>query len=467
MIDFQQTIKKDIVFSGRGLHTGKNVTVCIKAAEIDTGFVFVRIDLPEKPQIKADCDLVVEVSRGTTLELNGNRVSTVEHLLAALVGMGIDNAIIELDGPEIPIMDGSAHLFVDLIEQSGIYVQDKIRDYFELSETINFYDPEKDVEMMAIPSDHYSIDVMIDYNSQVLGKQYAKIRNLEDFKTEIASSRTFCFLHEVEPLLESGLIKGGDLKNAIVVAEKRLPENRFKHIADLFNQSTDGINREGIVNKVELRYPNEPARHKLLDVIGDLSLIGCRIKCKIVASKPGHDGNVEFAKLLKKHIKEVRKNKEIPKYNPDKAPIFDLSKIEKILPHRFPFLLIDKIIELNETTVVGIKNVTFNEPFFVGHFPGNPIMPGVLQIEAMAQTGGILVLTQYPDPENYITYFLKIDNCKFKQPVKPGDTLIIKLELIQPIKRGISWMKGSIYVGTNLVTEAELTAKVFKPQNDA
>lgn len=463
MIEFQQTIKNIVSISGRGLHTGQEVTVFLKPAEINTGFVFVRTDLPTNPEIKADCDLVVDVSRGTTLELNGNKVSTVEHLLAALVGMDIDNCIIELDGSEIPILDGSAQIFVQLLEKAECKIQNAERQYFILEETLSYYDPEKDVEMMAIPSDHYSIDVMIDYNSKVLGKQYAKIKNIADFKAEVASSRTFCFLEEVEPLLESGLIKGGDLKNAIVIAENKLPESKFKHIAELFNESVEGIKREGIINRVELRFPNEPARHKLLDVLGDLALIGHKIKCKIVASKPGHAGNIAFAKKLKQHIKEKNKQYKIPKYNPDLPPLYDLSAIEKILPHRAPFLLVDKIIEITETTVVGIKNVTFNEPFFVGHFPGNPIMPGVLQIEAMAQTGGILVLNQFPDPEKYITYFLKIDNCRFIQPVKPGDTLIIKLVLIHPVKRGISWMKGSIYVGSHLVAEAELTAKVFKP----
>ncbi|MBX7225940.1 MAG: bifunctional UDP-3-O-[3-hydroxymyristoyl] N-acetylglucosamine deacetylase/3-hydroxyacyl-ACP dehydratase [Chitinophagales bacterium] len=463
MTEYQHTIGKEVIFDGRGLHTGQMVNVVIKPALPGHGFVFKRVDLPEHPEIKADCDLVVEVARGTTLESNGIRVSTVEHLLGALFGMNIDNALIELDGQEIPILDGSAKPFADLLKEAGVHQQDEEKKFFVLEETINFYDTEKDVEMMAIPSDHYSVDVMIDYNSQVLGKQYAKLKHLSEFYDEFAASRTFCFLHEVEPLLEGGLIKGGDLENAIVIAENRLPEERFAHIANLFNVSTDGINREGIVNKVEMRYPNEPARHKLVDVIGDLALIGTPIKCKIIASKPGHAGNVRFAQKIKKYIKEKEKNEEVPKYDPNQTPIFDLSKIEKILPHRFPFLLIDKIVEMSETHIVGIKNVTFNEPFFVGHFPGNPVMPGVLQIEAMAQTGGILVLTQYPDPENYLTYFLKVDNCRFKNPVKPGDTMIIKLELLQPIKRGISWMKGAVFVGKNLVTEAELTAKVFKP----
>lgn len=463
MSEYQHTIINSCNFSGRGLHTGVEVSVCLLPAEPNTGIVFRRIDIPGSPELKADCDLVVDVSRGTTIEFEGVRVSTIEHLMAATVGLGVDNMIVELDAQEMPILDGSAAPFVQLLQNAGLIEQEVKREVFILDNTFHYYDAEKDVEMTAIPSEHYSLTVMIDFNSEVIGKQYAQLKNLSEFVDDFASARTFCFLHEVEPLLASGLIKGGELNNAIVIAEEEVSEERLDYLANLFNQPTDGVNTHGIVNGIDLRFKNEMARHKLVDIIGDLALVGTPFKGKIIASKPGHAANIAFAQKLKKYIKEQKRLREVPHFDPNSKPVYDLIDIKKIIPHREPFLLVDKIVALSENSIVGVKNVTINEPFFEGHFPGRPIMPGVLQIEAMAQTGGILALEYMPKAENYLTYFLKIDNCRFKHPVLPGDTMLIKMELTQPIKRGICMMKGMIYVGNQVVTEAELTAKIFQP----
>jgi len=462
MPDFQKTLKHTVSISGTGIHSGEDVTLSLIPADPGTGFIFRRTDLEGKPEIKADVDLVVDVERGTTLQYKDIKIATVEHLLAALIGLEIDNVIMELDGEEVPILDGSSRLFVELIESAGLVEQAEEREYFVLEETVNYYDPVKDVEMMAIPNDHYNITVMIDYNSDVLGRQFAQLKSLSQFKNEFASARTFCFLHEVEPLLKEGLIKGGDLSNAMVIADEPLDQESMERLSKLYNIPLQDIKTEGIVNDFDLQHNNEPARHKLLDVIGDLGLIGMPIKGKVIASKPGHATNVEFARKLKKYIKEKKKLKEIPNYDPNLKPVKSLEQIKELLPHRYPFLLIDKIIELSEHNIVGIKNVTFNEPFFAGHFPGDPIMPGVLQLEAMAQTGGVLVLSGKEDPENYGTYFLKIEECKFKHPVRPGDTMIIKMSKLEKERRGINQMQGSIYVGNKLVTTAKLMAKVFK-----
>jgi UDP-3-O-[3-hydroxymyristoyl] N-acetylglucosamine deacetylase/3-hydroxyacyl-[acyl-carrier-protein] dehydratase len=464
MPEFQKTLKRKISISGTGIHSGEFVTISLVPAAVDTGFVFRRIDLVGHPEIPADVDLVVDVERGTTLQSNKIKIATVEHLLAALVGLSIDNVVIELDGEEVPILDGSSMPFVHLIEEAGIEEQNKEKEYFILEETINYYDPIKDVEMMAIPYHHYNITVMIDYNSDVLGRQFAQLKSIDQFRDEFATARTFCFLHEVEPLLKEGLIKGGDLSNALVIADEPLDKESMQRLSQKYNIPINDIKTEGIVNDFDLRHNNEPARHKLIDVIGDLALIGMPIKGKIYASKPGHSTNVEFAKKLKNFIKEKKKLNEIPTYDPNKEPILGLEDIKRYLPHRYPFLLVDKVVELSKDHIIGIKNVTFNEPFFPGHFPGDPIMPGVLQIEAMAQTGGVLVLSQKEDPTGYMTYFLKIEECKFKQPVRPGDTMIIKMKTIGPERRGINQMQGLIYVGNKLVTEAILMAKVFKPE---
>ncbi|OJX00564.1 MAG: UDP-3-O-[3-hydroxymyristoyl] N-acetylglucosamine deacetylase [Bacteroidetes bacterium 43-93] len=447
---------------GVGLHTGEAVTMTMKPANPGYGIRFQRVDLPDKPVVKADCDYVVDTSRGTTLEHNGARVSTVEHTLAALVGMGIDNVLIELDGPEVPIMDGSSKEFIEAIESVGVQIQDAKRIVYTIDSNIHFYDPVKNVDMLAVPSNEYQITTLIDFNSPVLGTQHATLKHIAEFKDEVGPCRTFCFLHELEYLLDNNLIKGGDLNNAIVVVDKVVSQGELDRLSEVFNQKNIQVKQEGILNNIQLRFPNEPARHKLLDVVGDLALIGYNIKAHIIASRPGHASNVEFAKKIKQFIKKNKHLSDVPNYDPNQTPIYDITQIERSLPHKFPFLLVDKIIELTDNHVVGIKNVTFNEHFFQGHFPGNPVMPGVLQIEALAQTGGILALNNYSDPENYDTYFIKIDKVRFKHRVLPGDTLILKLDLLNPIRRGICEMRGTVYVGNKLVTEAELVAQIIR-----
>jgi UDP-3-O-[3-hydroxymyristoyl] N-acetylglucosamine deacetylase/3-hydroxyacyl-[acyl-carrier-protein] dehydratase len=462
MPDLQKTLQNSVSISGRGIHSGEFVTLTLQPAPANTGYVFRRVDLEGVPEISADVDLVVDVERGTTLKYKDIKIATVEHLLAALVAMEVDNTYIDMDGEEIPILDGSARPFIDLIESGGIAEQEKERRYFVLDETFNYFDPDKDVEMMAVPNDHYDITVMVDYNSDVLGRQFAQLKNLGQFKEEFSSARTFCFLHEVEPLLEAGLIKGGDLSNALVIADDPLDDESMNRLSEKYGIPITDIKTEGIINDVDFRHNNEQARHKLIDVIGDLALIGMPIKGRIFASKPGHSTNIEFARKLKRYIREKKKEQEIPHYDPNMDPLKGLEDITELLPHRFPFLMIDKIIELTDEHIVGIKNVTYNEPFFPGHFPGDPIMPGVLQLEAMAQTGGVMVLSRKEDPENYGTYFLKIEECKFKHPVRPGDTMIIKMTMLERERRGINQMQGMIYVGNKLVTTAKMMAKVFK-----
>lgn len=457
---YQKTLKQEISINGVGLHTGQSVTLTMKPAEPDTGFRIQRMDIVDKPIIKADADLVVDTSRGTLLEHNNVRIGTIEHVMAALVGCDLDNVLLEIDGAEMPIMDGSSKPFVDLINSVGVVEQSVQRDYLEIDQTVRYYDKSKDVEMIAMPAEEYQVTVMIDFNSPVLGKQHASMLHIQDFNESISSSRTFCFLHELEFLLEKNLIKGGDISNAIVVVDKAVTQDELDRLAKVFNKPTIKVQKEGILNNVDLRYQNEPARHKLLDVVGDLALVGTHIKGRVLASKPGHMTNVEFAKILKRLYKDKRAQREIPKYDPNSAPIKDLRAIEKMLPHRFPFLLVDKIIEMSEKHVVGVKSVSFNEQYFQGHFPGNPVMPGVLQVEALAQTGGILALSTVPDPENWDTYFMKIEEAKFKRMVVPGDTLLLKMELISPIRRGLVEMKGTAYVGNSIVTEGVFLAKI-------
>ena len=459
--DKQHTIKKSASISGTGLHTGVLASITLKPAEPGFGLQFQRTDLPDRPLIKADCDLVTDVSRGTTLEFNGARISTVEHILAALVGMGIDNCLMEINGPEIPIMDGSSQPFVEMIEDAGVVEQDAPKTWYTLEENIYYSDDEKRVDMVAMPASEYNIITLIDFNSPVLGTQHAGLKHITDFKTEIAPCRTFCFLHELEMLLDNNLIKGGDINNAIVIVDKAVDDEEMDRLKKIFKNEKIEVMSEGYLNNLELRFPNEPARHKLLDIVGDLALVGYPVKARIIANRPGHSSNIEFARKIKAHIKKSKQNKKIPVYDPCKPAVYDQQFIEKRLPHRYPFALVDKIIEISDTHIVGIKNVTYNEWFFQGHFPGNPIMPGVLQIEALAQTGGILAINLAGDGQ-YDTYFLKIDNCKFKHMVKPGDTLILKMELSAPIRRGICEMRGTTYVGNKVCAEADLVAQIIK-----
>lgn len=459
--DIQHTIGKAVNISGTGLHTGINVEMTLKPANPGFGFQFQRIDLVGAPVIKADCDLVTDTSRGTTLEQGNVKVSTVEHILAALVGMGVDNCLIELNGPEVPIIDGSSEPFVKIIEEAGVIEQDAAKAWYSIDTNITLYDEVKRVEMTALPATNYQITTLIDFNSPVLGTQHAGLKSIKDFRNEIAPCRTFCFLHELEMLIDNNLVKGGDINNAIVVVDKPVTDEEMARLAKAFKREKVEVKSEGYLNNLELRFPNEPARHKLLDVVGDLALIGYPIKSHIIANRPGHSSNVEFAKKIKQYIKKNKHTKDIPVYDPNQPAVFNQQQIEKTLPHRYPFLLVDKVIELTDTRIVGIKNVTFNEYFFAGHFPGNPVMPGVLQVEALAQTGGILCINALPEGQ-YDTYFLKIDNCKFKQKVVPGDTMILKMEMIEPIRRGICVMHGSVYVGNKLCTEADLTAQLVK-----
>ncbi len=457
----QQTIKKSVTISGVGLHTGVQTNMMFLPAKPNHGIKFQRIDLPGSPIVDADCDRVVDVSRGTTIEESGARISTIEHTLAALVGLEIDNVLIQIDGPEPPIMDGSSIQFVNVLKEAGAEDQNALRDFFEVQDSIFYKEAARNVEIAALPLDDYRVTVMVDYNSPVLGSQHASITSIQQFEKEIASCRTFCFLHELEMLYKNNLIKGGDLNNAIVIVDRVVEPDELDNIAKMLNKPKVEVKKEGILNNVELRYNNEPARHKLLDIIGDLALAGRPLKAQILAARPGHAANVAFAKKLKKQMQEAGK-KGVPKYNPSLPPVMDINKIISTLPHRYPFLLIDKIIYLDNERVVGVKNVTMNENFFQGHFPLNPVMPGVLQVEAMAQIGGILVLNTVPDPENYWTYFLGIDEFRFRKMVLPGDTLVIQCDLLAPIRRGIAKMSGRAYVGNTLVCEGTMTASIVR-----
>ncbi|MEM1336450.1 MAG: bifunctional UDP-3-O-[3-hydroxymyristoyl] N-acetylglucosamine deacetylase/3-hydroxyacyl-ACP dehydratase [Bacteroidota bacterium] len=457
----QTTIAKPVTLTGVGLHTGENVTMTFLPAKENHGFAFKRVDLEGEPVIEADANYVVNTQRGTNLEKNGVKIQTSEHVLAALVGMDVDNVLIELDAPEPPIMDGSSKFFVEAIEQAGIVDQEAERDEYIVKDVISYKDETSGSEITVIPADSYQVTTMVDFGTKVLGTQNATLEHLEDFKKEIASARTFSFLHELEMLLEHGLIKGGDLNNAIVYVDKEISDSTMKKLEKAFKKAKLSVKPNGILDNLTLHHPNEAARHKLLDVVGDLALSGSRIRGKVIANKPGHFVNTQFAKKLQKIIKQERRH-NVPDVDLHAKPVKDINQIMDMLPHRPPFLLVDKIMKLTEEHVIGVKNVTMNEPFFVGHFPGAPVMPGVLQIEAMAQTGGILVLSTVPDPENYLTYLLKIDNVRYKHQVVPGDTLIFKLDLMTPIRRGICQMQARAYANGRLVSEAEIMAQITK-----
>ncbi len=457
----QKTIQKEITLEGVGLHTGQIVKMTFKPAPENSGLTFVRSDLEGSPHIEALAKYVIATERGTNLEKNGVQINTSEHVLAAAVGLEIDNLIIELNASEPPIMDGSSKYFVEALEEAGIQQQNAEVEIYEITENISFKDEETGSEIMIMPCDDYKITTMVDFGTNILGTQNANLENISDFKDTIANARTFSFLHEIEMLLDHNLIKGGDLNNAIVYVDKELSTETMNKLKKAFNKNNIAVKPNGILDNLTLHWPNEAARHKLLDVIGDLALVGTRLKGKVIATKPGHKINTNFAKKLANRIKQEKRNR-VPKYDLNQPPLMDIHQIMDILPHRPPFLLIDKILELSDTHVVGCKNVTMNEPFFVGHFPGAPVMPGVLQVEAMAQCGGVLVLSTVPDPENYLTYFMKMDNVKFKQKVLPGDTLIFKAELITPIRRGICHMQAYGYANNKLVVEAQLMAQIAK-----
>lgn len=460
MSEKQRTIKEQVSISGVGLHTGNEVVITFKPAPDNYGYKFRRVDLNTGTLVDADVDHVVDTSRGTSIEQEGVRIDTVEHVLAALAGLEIDNALIELNQSETPILDGSSRFYVEALQSAGIVEQKALRSYYEISSNIIYTDPEKKVELIAIPANEFKASVLIDYESKILRSQNATLSHISEFKEDFATCRTFVFLHELEYLVNNNLIKGGDLSNAIVFVDREMSREELDRLAHLFNKPRIEVLREGILNNLELQFPNEPARHKLLDVIGDLALVGMPIKGHIIATRPGHYSNVQFAKMIKRQMIKDRRHDNGPKFDLNQTPLYNINQIKEILPHRPPFLFIDKILEMGKDYVVGVKNVTINETFFVGHFPDEPVLPGVIQIEAMAQTGGILALNMVDDPQNYNTLFVKIDSVKFRNKVVPGDTIVFFNQLTAPMRRGLICMKGVAYVGNKIVMEAEMMAQI-------
>lgn len=462
MTEKQKTIGTSVSVKGRGLHTGQEGTMTFYPAKADHGIKFRRSDLKKKPIINAKIENVVGTARGTTIGENGANVFTIEHVLAAFRGLGIDNVLIEIDMEEIPIKDGSSKYFIDAIHEAGIVELEKERKFIVIDEVLEYEIPEKNIKIKIEPSEKFEIDVVIDYESKVLGFQEAHLSSIEEFETEISNSRTFVFLHELEFLLSNNLIKGGDLASAIVFVNQKVSQEELDRLAKAFNKPSVKVQKEGILNNLQLHFPNEPARHKLLDVIGDLALLGKPIKGKITAERPGHQTNTEFAKIINEYLIKKEAMLKEPPFDIYEEPILDVIQIQKILPHRPPFLFVDKVLEMSDNHIIGMKTVSMNEQFFVGHFPDEPIMPGVLQVEAMAQVGGIFVLHQLPDPDLYSTYFLKINDVRFRGKVVPGDVLVFSIELIAPIRRGICQMRGKVYVGNKVVMDGELTAQIVK-----
>ena len=461
MTDKQRTIGNPVSISGSGLHTGISGQMTLHSAPANHGIKFRRIDIDSKPIIPAKSDMVVSTDRGTTIGRNGVTISTIEHLLAALTGKGIDNVLIDIDMEEVPIKDGSSRYFIEAIEEAGVVELDAVRRYIEIREPITFEIPEKKVSMIIEPADHFSVSVEIDFETEVLGKQYAQLDNLSDFSNEVAKCRTFVFLYELEILLKNDLIKGGDLNNAIVFVNRDVTQEELDKLADLFNKPKIKVKPNGILNNLDLIYENEPARHKLLDVIGDLTLLGRPIKGKVTAKRPGHQANTEFAKIIQNYINNDIMLKK-PPFDIYAEPLYDVNDIKKLLPHRPPFLLVDKVLEMTDTCIIAMRSVSLNEPYFIGHFPDEPIMPGVLLVEAMAQAGGIFVLNSLEEPELYSTYFLKINDVRFRAKVVPGDVVVFSIELTGPIKRGICSMYGKAYVGDKVVMDGHLVAQITK-----
>lgn len=455
----QKTLQSSFTLRGQGLHTGYDIEITFKAAPVDTGYRIKRVDLEGEPIIEAVAENVVHTQRGTVLGVGNVTVSTVEHAFAALYALGIDNCLVEVNAPEFPILDGSAIEYIRAIDKAGIVEQEKEKDFFVVRKKIEVSNPETGSKITLLPDNEFSINSNIEFESQYIPNQYASLESLDDFATEIAPARTFVFVREIQKLRQAGLIKGGNLDNAIVIYERKLPQNELDEIADELNVPRMDANQLGYLNHRELAFPNEPARHKLLDIIGDMSLIGKPIKGRLIATRPGHKINNQLARLIRK---EIKSKNQVPFYDPNLEPLMDINRIKQLLPHRYPFLMVDKIIEQTDTYIVGVKNITNDEPYFVGHFPDEPVMPGVLQVEAMAQTGGLLVLSGLDEPERYSTYFLKIDNVKFRSKVVPGDTILFRVELTTEVRRGIATMRGVAFVGDKIVSEADFTAQIIK-----